>query len=81
MKTLQDYILESIENDINEGKIWDAVKKWWNNLFEPSTKKYDKYAGKMDNIAQHEYEQKINADYYSKDAKSAVEIAKINFKS
>lgn len=64
MKTLQDYILESIENDkLNEGKIWDALKKWWNNLFEPSTKKYDKYAGKMDNIAQHDYEQKINDSF------------------
>ena len=32
-------------------------------------------------VVTEEYAQKINADYYSKDAKSAVEIAKINFKS
>ena len=31
-------------------------------------------------VVTEEYAQKINADYYSKDAKSAVEIAKINFK-
>lgn len=30
-------------------------------------------------VVTQEYAQKINADYYSKDAKSAVEIAKINF--
>ena len=32
-------------------------------------------------VVTEEYAQKVNADYYSKDAKSAVEIAKINFKS
>lgn len=86
MKTLQDYILESIENDeLNEGKIWDAVKKWWNNLFEPSDKKYDKYAGKMDNVAQHEYVQKINDSFNIKnvsikqiDPKSLNKIVKPN---
>ena len=31
-------------------------------------------------VVTEEYAEKINADYYSKDAKSAVEIAKINFK-
>lgn len=31
-------------------------------------------------VVTEDYAQKINADYYSKDAKSAVEIAKINFK-
>ena len=30
-------------------------------------------------VVTEEYAQKINADYYSKDAKSAIEIAKINF--
>ena len=30
-------------------------------------------------VVTEDYAQKINADYYSKDAKSAVEIAKINF--
>ena len=30
-------------------------------------------------VVTEEYAQKINADFYSKDAKSAVEIAKINF--
>ena len=30
-------------------------------------------------VVTKEYAQKINADYYSKDAKSAIEIAKINF--
>lgn len=60
MRTLQDYILESIENDeINEGKIWNAIKKWWNDLFEPTDKKYDRYASKMDNVTQQEYKEKI----------------------
>ena len=67
MKTLPDYILESIENDeINEGKIWNAVKKWWSNLFEPSKKKYDKYASKMDNTTLQNYTQKIK-DTFSMD--------------
>ena len=30
-------------------------------------------------VVTEEYAKKINADYYSKDAKSAIEIAKINF--
>ena len=32
-------------------------------------------------VVTEEYAKKINADYYSKDAKSAIEIAKINFNS
>jgi len=31
-------------------------------------------------VLTEEYAQNIGADYYSKDAKSAVEIAKLNFK-
>lgn len=46
MQSLQDYILENY--DINEGKVWDAVKKWFKELFTPSTKKYDRYAKDFD---------------------------------
>lgn len=43
MKSLQEYIIESIESDINEGRIWDAIKRWFNDLFSPSDKKFDRY--------------------------------------
>lgn len=45
MKTLQQYLLEELEynDEIHEGKIWDAIKDWFNNLFSPSTKKYDRF--------------------------------------
>lgn len=43
MKSLQQYIIESIETDVNEGKIWDAIKKWFSDLFSPSDKKFDRY--------------------------------------
>lgn len=44
MKSLQEYLIEELEyNDVNEGKIWDAIKEWFANLFSPSTKKYDRF--------------------------------------
>lgn len=56
MKSLQEYIIEAVEYDeINEGKIWDAIKNWWNNLFSSSDKKYDVYSGKLDPQTREEY--------------------------
>lgn len=43
MKSLQSYILEHIDNDVNEGKILDAIKEWFKKLFEPSDRKFDRY--------------------------------------
>lgn len=45
MKRLQDYILENYEYDsINEGRIWDALKRFFNNFFKPSkNKKFDRF--------------------------------------
>lgn len=54
MQSLQDYILESYE-DVNEGKVWDSIKKWFSNLFTPSSKKYDRFA--------KDFDDKTNADY------------------
>ena len=58
MKSLQDYILEELEynNEINEGKIWNAIKKWWNNLFYSSgDKTYDRYSKDFDSDLCNEY--------------------------
>lgn len=58
MKRLQDYILEELEynNEINEGKIWNAIKKWWNNLFYSSgDKTYDRYSKDFDSDLRNEY--------------------------
>ena len=58
MKSLQDYILEELEynNEINEGKIWNAIKKWWNNLFYSSgDKTYDRYSKDFDSDLRNEY--------------------------
>ena len=58
MKRLQDYILEELEynNEINEGKIWNAIKKWWNNLFYSSgDKTYDRYSKDFDSDLCNEY--------------------------
>lgn len=58
MKSLQEYILEELEynNEINEGKIWNAIKKWWNNLFYSSgDKTYDRYSKDFDSDLRNEY--------------------------
>ena len=58
MKSLQDYILEELEynNEINEGKIWNEIKKWWNNLFYSSgDKTYDRYSKDFDSDLRNEY--------------------------
>lgn len=43
MKSLQQYIYESIDNDVNEGKIIDAIKNWFKSLFEPSDKQFNRF--------------------------------------
>lgn len=43
MKSLQEYILENIDQNIEEGKVWDAIKDWFKKIFEPSDKKFDRY--------------------------------------
>lgn len=43
MKSLQQYIYESIDNDVNEGKIIDVIKNWFKSLFEPSDKKFNRF--------------------------------------
>lgn len=43
MKSLQTYILENIDQDINEGELWDSIKEWFKKLFEPTDKKFDRY--------------------------------------
>ena len=58
MKSLQDYILEELEynNEINEGKVWNAIKKWWNKLFYSSDdKKYDRYSSDFNSDLRNEY--------------------------
>lgn len=40
MITLQEYLLENLD----EGKIWDSIKDWFKNLFEPSEKEFDRYS-------------------------------------
>ena len=58
MKRLQDYILEELEynNEINEGKVWNAIKKWWNKLFYSSgDKTYDRYSKDFDSDLCNEY--------------------------
>ena len=37
MITLQEYLIEHLD----EGKIWDSIKNWFKNLFEPSDKESD----------------------------------------
>jgi len=43
MKSLQTYLIENLDNTIEEGKILDAIKEWFKNLFSPSKKKFDRY--------------------------------------
>ena len=43
MKTLQEYIIENIDQDINEVKVWDTIKNWFKSLFEPTDRKFDRY--------------------------------------
>ena len=44
MKSLQTYLIENLDNStIEEGKILDAIKEWFKNLFSPSKKKFDRY--------------------------------------
>jgi hypothetical protein len=42
MKSLQAYLIENLDQ-IEEGKIWDAIKNWFKELFEPSERPYDRY--------------------------------------
>ena len=60
MKTLQEYILESIyTDDVNEGKIWDAIKNWFADLFTTSNKKYDRYSTLNDPLLINDYKEYI----------------------
>lgn len=77
MKRLQDYILEELEydNEINEGKMWNAIKKWWNNLFSSSSNKmYDRYSSNFDSSLRSDYVRELNDSFNIKN----IEITKIN---
>lgn len=64
MKTLQEYIIESIENDqIDEGKVWDAIKSWFKNLFKGSTKKYDRWNDNFDGVANANFKTYIGENF------------------
>ena len=43
MKSLQEYILENVDNEINEGNIWNSIKNWFKKLFEPSDRQFDRW--------------------------------------
>lgn len=45
MITLQQYMNENLD----EGKIWDSIKDWFKKLFEPSNKEFDRY-GNEENL-------------------------------
>jgi hypothetical protein len=64
MKSLQQYIYESYE-DINEGKIFDAIKNWFKKLFEPTDKTYDRYTNHGKYISEHpkEYNQYLSKNF------------------
>jgi hypothetical protein len=63
MKTLQEYILESIDtDDVNEGKIWDAIKNWFSDLFSVSNKKYDRFSTLNDPLLINDYKEHLK--YY-----------------
>ena len=46
MQSLQEYLLENLD----EGKIWDSIKNWFKNLFEPSDKEFDRYGKETNRI-------------------------------
>lgn len=41
MENIRTYIIK--EMLIDEGKFLDIIKNWWNNLFKPTDKKFDRY--------------------------------------
>lgn len=43
MKSLQEYVLENVDQNIGEGKVWDTIKDWFKSLFEPTDRKFDRY--------------------------------------
>lgn len=76
MKNLQTYILEELEyNTVNEGKVWTAIKKWWNDLFSSSSdKKYDRYSSDFDSSLYSDYVRELNNTFNIKN----ITITKIN---
>lgn len=81
MKSLQEFLIEEFEYNnisIQEGAIWDAIKEWFKNLFEPSDRPYDRYGDEEITGATEE-------DYiaYLKDNfnVSNCEVKKIDYKS
>jgi hypothetical protein len=75
MKTLQEYILESIDtDDVNEGKIWDAIKNWFSDLFTVSNKKYDRYSTLNDPLLINDYKEHLK-NYFNSN-KITVHIVK-----
>ena len=55
MKSLQQYLIERYEEDINEGAIWDAIKNWFKELFEPTDRPYDRYSSDFDGAKKKNY--------------------------
>ena len=75
MKTLQEYILESIDtDDVNEGKIWNAIKNWFSDLFNVSNKKYDRYSTLNDPLLINDYKEHLK-NYFNSN-KITVHIVK-----
>lgn len=67
MKTLQEYILESIDtDDVNEVKVWDAIKNWFSDLFTVSNKRYDRYSTLNDPLLINDYKEHLK-NYFNPD--------------
>lgn len=71
MQTLQEYIFENYDIDnITEGKILDIIKNWFKKLFDPTEKKYDRYADTFnDNDNLRNYKDYIDSSFNIKDIK------------
>jgi len=86
MKTLQEYLLEQYEvynDNIQEGEVWDAIKNWFKNLFEPNKElKFDRYnfddeyEGEFKSDKLEEYKQYIENNFDLKNCK----VKQINLK-
>lgn len=71
MKSLQEYILENVDNDVNEGKIWDAIKDWFKKFFEPSDREFDRYNpdNKISGMNLENYQKYLEDNFDIKDLK------------
>lgn len=67
MKSLQEYLLENID----EGKIWDSIKDWFKKLFEPSDREFDRYNpdNKISGINLNNYQKYLDENFDSKNLK------------